>query len=645
MAIYDDKHQEFLSILERQRFMPKSDWEKDFNIWLENKLESLNLNNKNISGNLIQPYLASMRYGSKEAMDRLMDIGFNPTYQLLHKRLSILSEYLNSSDVLSADIVKHHLSNISNFYGDLSERQQEKKIFDYVNQAEPFLGQDALITVCKRKSYSSFENKSPTEKDLIDCLKIIMASGADISRSDRNNYTALHWSIIEGNPRVAINLIRNSDVEGCVAYNNSYETPMSLAAKNGQREVIIGLFRKGVLPSGYQCPSVKNNFPPGVKQKLDQQNPLLLALRGQKIDIASDLVSFGGRFEATSNLNDMHTGLIYAAKLMNPDLMKRMLKQDYSPNEVNSHGFTPLLYLVSYLKSQPDSKDLKTMISDLIEKGASLEVISKNGTSSLDILESMARNGHEYSMKLLYDRNLEKMIDFVQKTSDLKIIDIKDLNINDEQMAAMRSMRVENISSVWLNRDLKTDQYKETILATGKTSFKDIIASPFIGGASVYGILKGVGEYIESHKDIPFIDYVDFAVQNASTITVICSVLAASFVAYNNLTDETKKYALGFWMKKTSSEIIEKYVDPVISRLDSCVSERFVRVKMFFMGVKSRIEEIGERISNAVGVLSGRVKISNEVTDITEDLGLDNTVKFPVRDHSSEDRSQDVGMG
>ena len=59
-------------------------------------------------------------------------------------------------------------------------------------------------------------------------MKVLTSYGADLDRSDRNNYTALQWSIIEGNSKVAMGLIRQMDVISLCSYN------FSLCFLNGQ---------------------------------------------------------------------------------------------------------------------------------------------------------------------------------------------------------------------------------------------------------------------------------------------------------------------------------------------------------------------------------------------------------------------------
>lgn len=640
MALYDDKHQEFLSILEAQRFTDRANWEKKFGEWLASKISSIRENGKNVSGNLLQPYLASMRYGSKEAMNLLMAADFNPTYQLLHKRLSILSEYIGSSDNLNAEILKHHLGHVSTFYSDLPEKQRERKVFDYVNQVDPFLGQDALINICTRKCNSELDQAKITEKSIIDSIKVLISSGADLTRSDRNNYMALHWAIIEGNSKVAISLIRCIEQDGLVAYNNSYETPLSLAAKNGQREVVLSLLKKGVTCDGYVLSNGSPSLPPNMKQRLNSQNPLLLALQTGKIDVANDLVSFGAKFDATINQHDMHTALIYAVKHDNPALLSNMLKNGHMPNQVNSHGFTPLTYLSLRLRDCPSSSSTKSMIKDVLSHKGSLEVITKNGLSALDVLESMAKNGDEFAMNVVYDRNVEKMIEFVSETSNLKVAEISDLHVNDEQLASMRTTRVESISSVWLNREMKTEEYREAIAATGRASFKDIAFTPFIAASSVYGILKGVGEYIEGKKDLPFHDYLELAVHNTEMVTAVCSVIAAGFMAYRTLSDDRKKYALGHWLSDTVSQITKKYIDPLISRLESYSDERVVRIRISLSKAQKRLTTITQRIGDAFRVLSGKAELRSDVEDITNGIG--NTIEFP-REQSSQRKAEDIG--
>lgn len=640
MALYDDKHHEFLSILESQRFTDRISWEKNFSEWLDSKITSIRENGKNVSGNLLQPYLASMRYGSKEAMNLLMAADFNPTYQLLHKRLSILSEYVGSSDNLSAEILRHHLGHVSTFYSDIPEKQRERKVFDYVNQVDPFLGQDALINICARKCSSESDQAKITEKSIIDCVKVLISSGSDLTRSDRNNYMALHWAIIEGNSKVAISLIRSIEQDCLVAYNNSYETPLSLAAKNGQKEVVLSLLKKGVTCDGYILSNGSPSLPPNVRQRLNVQNPLLLSLQTGKIDVANDLVSFGAKFDATINQHDMHTALIYAVKHDNPVLFRNMLKNGHLPNQVNSHGFTPLTYLSLRLRECPSSLSAKSMIRDVLDHKGSLEVITKNGLSALDVLEGMAKNGDEFAMNVVYDRNVEKMIEFVSEASNLRVSEISDLHVNDEQLASMRTKRVESISSVWLNREMKTEEYRGAIIATGRTSFKDMAFTPFIAASSVYGILKGVGEYVEDKKDLPFHDYLALAVQNTEMVTAVCSVIAAGFMVYRTLSDERKKYALGYWLSDTAAKISKKYIDPLASRLESYSDERVVRIRMALDKVQKRLGVISQRVVDAVSVLSGKAELRSSVEDITDEIS--NTLEFPRR-QSSQKRTEDPG--
>jgi ankyrin repeat protein len=647
MALYDEKHTEFLSILEAQRFTEKTLWEESFREWLDKKIESINVNNRNISGNLLQPYLAAMRYSSKEAMDIIMSIGFNPTYQILQKRQSILSVYLTSSDNLNSEMLNYHLSQVSGFYGDIPEKQRVRKLFDYVNQVDPFLGQDALINVATRKTSHTDSSSKISEKHIIECSKVLLTHGADLTRSDRNNYSALHWAIIEGNSRVAIHLIRNIGIDGCIAYNNSGETPLALSAKNGYRDVVLALLKKGVSPSGYTTKLDAVDIPETMISKLMVNNPLLLSLRSGHVGISNDLVLCGGTYLSSINAHDMHTGLIYAAKLNAPELLENMLRHGFSPNESNSHGFTALLYLVSNMSSAaPDtSSNYQRMVSELIKSGSSIEVMSKNGLAVLDILEGMAKKGDDFSMQIIFNRNVAKLTEFVNATSGVEVHKISDLHVTDEQLADMRTTRVENVSSVWLNRAMKTEEYKESILKSGKSGFKDVVYSPFIGGSAVYGILKGVGEYAEKKTDLPYHEIITMAVNNIGSITAVCAVLAAGFVAYSTLTDDSKKYALGYWLKNTSSGLVEKYLDPVLKSMDSITDEKILRLRTVLFRYKARIDGIISRIGSAYAVLTGKLDIETNapvVQEVQELTSQGKVVKMPSA-RVEEDRSQ-IGM-
>lgn len=645
MALYDEKHTEFLSILEAQRFTEKSLWEHSFREWLSKKIDSINANNRNISGNLLQPYLAAMRYSSKEAMDIIMSIGFNPTYQILQKRQSILSVYLTSSDNLNSEMLNYHLSQVSGFYGDIPEKQRVRKLFDYVNQVDPFLGQDALINVATRKTSHTESSSSISEKNIIECSKVLLTHGADLTRSDRNNYSALHWAIIEGNSRVAIHLIRNIGIDGCIAYNNSGETPLALSAKNGYRDVVLALLKKGVSPSGYTTKLDAVDIPETMVSKLMVNNPLLLSLKSGHVGISNDLVSCGGTYLSSINAHDMHTGLIYAAKLNAPELLENMLRHGFSPNEANSHGFTALLYLVSNMSSGASDANYQRMVSELIKSGSSIEVMSKNGLAVLDILEGMAKKGDDFAMQIIFNRNVKKLTEFVNATSGVEVHKISDLHVTDEQLADMRTTRVENVSSVWLNRAMKTEEYKESILKSGKSGFKDVVYSPFIGGSAVYGILKGVGEYAEKKTDLPYHEIITMAVNNIGSITAVCAVLAAGFVAYSTLTDDSKRYALGYWLKSTSSGLVEKYIDPVLKSMDSISDEKILHLRNVLFGYKARVDGIISRIGKAYAVLTGKVDVETTapVAQENKDVSSEGKVVKMPNVRLEEDRNQ-IGM-
>lgn len=623
MSIFDEKNKEYHIILSEQRNSPAHEWLQRLEDWCNSKVVSVGAENRNVSGSLLQPYLAAMKYGSIEAMEMMIIKGFDPTYEVLHKRQTILSEYASTSPDLSEAVVKLHLTHVENFHAEYPDALRKRKLGDYVNQDEPFLKQDALTHLVKRSPKGATHKFSGSERDISDCVKVLISYGADLDRSDRNNYTALQWSIIEGNSRVAIGLIRQMDINSLCSYNSLGQSAMSLAAGSGMKDVVNLLLRQRVSPSGYferNKPEVA--IPSVMRSKLCSSNPLLMALQGGHSKVAYDLVANGGSFSAVNNSHDMHTALIFAVKMRDVGLLELMLKKGFSPDEANNHGFTPLLYAISNMSKefeldQERAMDYRKMCDLLLSYGASIDTMSKNGLSSISMLESMAQHGISPAQKMLFDRNTTKLFKFIFETSGVQVQKISDLKISDEQMADMRLARVENINSVWLNKTDKSVAYKEALIKDGFSSLKKMAAFPIGASGGVYAGLQALDKFASGSALLKDYEIVAMATNHIEMLTAACVVISAGVYAYTVLKDSSKKYAVGYWLKNTTASLAEKFIDPVLKALSEVKGEKALQILNRIEAVKNTISVMSQRLGMAFKALKGEMDVSTRVEDVT----------------------------
>ncbi|MDU8351307.1 ankyrin repeat domain-containing protein [Pseudomonas syringae pv. actinidiae] len=640
MTIFDEKNKAFHEILSDQRSFAAIDWLAKLEAWCDSKVESVSAESRNVSGSLLQPYLAAMKYGSTEAMDMIVIKGFDPTYEVLHKRQTILSEYVSTSSDLSDSVLKLHLTHVENFHAEYPDALKRRKLIDYVNQDEPFLKQDALTHLVKRSSRGAPHNFSGTERSISDCVKVLTSYGADLDRSDRNNYTALQWSIIEGNSKVAMGLIRQMDVISLCSYNSLGQTAMSLAAANGMKDVVNLLLRQRVSPSGYferNKPEV--TIPSAMRSKICSNNPLLMALQGGHSKISFDLVANGGSFSAVSNSQDMHTALIFAVKMRDVGLLDLMLKKGFSPDETNNHGFTPLLYAISNMSRDLESDHSKAIESGkmcdlLLAQGASIDTMSKNGLSSISILESMAQQGNAHAQKMLLDRNTSKLFKFILETSGVQVQKLPDLKISDEQMADMRLARVENINSVWLNKIDKSVAYKEALIKEGFSSLKKMAAFPIGASGGVYAGLQALDKFASGSAFLKGYEVVALATNHIEMLTAACVVISAGVYAYSVMKDASKKYAVGYWLKNTTTSLIDRFIEPVVKILSEVKGEKALQILNRIEAVRERFSVLSQRFSMAFKALSGDLDapLPPESTDSVTPVDLPvNVIPMPAR--------------
>jgi ankyrin repeat protein len=612
MEIHDKNNKILSDLLSQFGLLALPEWSKRVDEYLEQKISTIRAMEKSVPGNLIQSYVAAMKFGSVDVMNKVIAHGFNPTFELLYKHHTVLMEYVSSNQVVDKEVIALHLKHIKDVYADLPSSIATLKLQEYLNRCEPFNKHDAVIMLAKRSAKNNYEG---AEKELGEAIKLLGDNGASKSKLDSSNYNALHWSIIEENTKLSIQLIRSMTVDDCCMFNSSGETALSLASKNGAYEVLIGLLKKGVSIEGYYTRQQEPlTLTASMKQKLTANNPLLLAMQNGHRRLALDLVNMGAAFFAANNAHDMHTALIYAVKLKDPELLAALLKKGSNPNEVNSHGFSPLLYLLlDYVTTQ--EAESKKMIEALLAKGASLDSQSKNGTSGVDLLVKMAQGGVGEAQDWLFKRNVEKLQEFVKSAVGLEFQNVNDLVINDDNLADMRLNRVEQVNSVWLNRSAKSDEYKKSLSEKGFGELKKLTGILSAVGGGSYTGLQFLSAQAETHKFIADQTFLHMLSQNIEVATATITVVTACIGILGITTDKDKRYAVSKWVSENMKKINAVLLDPVISLLRHAHDKQSLRLLTKIDGLKQKFDMINGRVSLAIKAIKGDLE-KEDVTPI-----------------------------
>jgi ankyrin repeat protein len=604
MEIFDKSNKALSSILDQYGQISMDDWNAQIDAYLDEKVSTIKALNKSIPGNLIQPYVAAMKFGSKDVMSKIVGMGFNPTFELLYKHHTVLMEYVSTNAIVDKEIISEHLRHVADTFANQPKSVSSVKVAEYLNRSEPFNKHDAVIMLSKRSSKNNYDG---SEKELGDAIRLLGDHGAVKNKLDASNYNPLHWSIIEGNTRLSIQFIRSMTVDDCCVFNDGGETALSLAAKNGAHEVLIALLKKGVSIEGYQQrqgPLVA--LTALMSPKILANNPLLMALRGGHSKVSLDLVNLGATFFPANNQHDMHTALIYAAKMKDFDLMSVMLKRGANPNEVNSHGFSPILYLLlDYVQIQ--DPQAKKMIDMLLDKGASLEGQSKNGTSGIDLVIKMAQGGVGEAQDWLFKRNVIKLQEYVKSAVGLDLKNVKDLVINDENLADMRLNRVEQVNSVWLNRTAKSDEYKKSLSEKGFGEIKKLSGLISAVGGGSYTGLQFLSSQIDSHQYLADSKWLHLLTQNIEVATATITIAAAAFGVLKLTSDHEKRYAVSKWITENLGAVNRILIDPLMSRLRHSYDSKTLVLSHRLQGISEKVNLLLSRVSLALKAIKGEM--------------------------------------
>ncbi|MFK4132108.1 ankyrin repeat domain-containing protein [Pseudomonas luteola] len=640
MEIYDKKSEELTRLYDIRGIIGEAEFGVRIDSYINHKRDSLISAGKNFAGNMIMPYLLAMKYGYKDVMDKLVQSGFNPSYELLYKHSTILVEYIENTSNIDPSIVSAHIEHVKSLYIDQPADVSRQRLAEYLCASDPFNRHDAVFSLVKRSSSNGYEG---SQKILRDVVKLLVDNGSSLNRRDNNNYTPLQWAIIEGNNRLAINLIRTMDQAALVGFNNNGETALSLAAKGGHYEVVVALLKRGCMHDGVNLRQAqKASFTLSMEQKLLLNNPLMLSLKNGHTKVAKELVLNGGNFDSSNNPHDMHSPLIYAVKQSDHDLVDAMIKSGFNVNEQNSHGFTPLLYAVlDYSVDQQDS--IKKIINSLISAKANFDILGRNGVSATDVLEKISSNSLPEVQEWMFIRNTAKLKDFVFQSTGLDLKSVKDIVINDDHRADMRIHRIENINSVWLNREEKSDEFKSSLSEKGFAELKKLSgALTFVGGGTYSG-LQFAKDYAGSHAWIAANEAVKLATSNIEFATLSITVLTAAVSSIALMTDDAKRYAVSIWIKGTLQKIKERLVDPVMDKLEHLYEKKYLEVINRIRKIEDKLDIYIDRLSRAYRSLKGDYD-SNEPNNTTNKPDIVEKHEVPARKVKQANKNQSIGM-
>ncbi|XRM47648.1 hypothetical protein ABZX51_010617 [Aspergillus tubingensis] len=203
-------------------------------------------------------------------------------------------------------------------------------------------------------------------------------------------------------------LLTRSNI-GIEAKNLNGQTPLSLAAENGQEGIVHMLLERGALietmNSDSQTPLslAAENGQEGIVHMLldrgasiesmnsDSQTPLSLAAENGQEGIVHILLERGASTETINS--DSQTPLMLATANENRHIVQMLLERGASTETINSDSLTPLMLAAA--------NGNRHIVQMLLERGAVIELDNRNGQTPLSLA---AENGHEDIVHMLLER-------------------------------------------------------------------------------------------------------------------------------------------------------------------------------------------------------------------------------------------------
>ncbi|XP_047958963.1 ankyrin-1-like isoform X5 [Salvia hispanica] len=177
-------------------------------------------------------------------------------------------------------------------------------------------------------------------------VKFLINQGADISLSDVEGFTPLHYAVLKDNMEV-MKLLKGAWVEAVSAGG----TPLQIAVSRGNVQAVKCLLSHGADPSGY-CAAVDTPLTCAVKSRSFECLKLLLAREQKRTTYLTELEAQG--MQDTSYKQYRHASLVYRmASLLDPANPTWISKRSLLLARADESIFA-LLDAQEYIRLKPD---------------------------------------------------------------------------------------------------------------------------------------------------------------------------------------------------------------------------------------------------------------------------------------------------
>ncbi len=259
----------------------------------------------------------------------------------------------------------------------------------------------------------------------LECLRQLVASGANVTERDGLGRTALYLAATWGHHNVIEELIQY----GCSVNSTDTKgmTPLIQASTNGHLAAVLTLLNhkanvnfinKNVGSTSALRTATKQGHVKIVQALLssgadanifdkNQDTPLILAAENRSLDVIKLLLSHGADVNAMNANNE--TAIFKASQHCETEIVQLLIQHSARVNACNNGRYTPLMY-AAMCKIGSQSQGGKQEVNQnevnirteclelLLAEGASVNVTNQHGDTALSLA---ARYGHPQYVKLL----------------------------------------------------------------------------------------------------------------------------------------------------------------------------------------------------------------------------------------------------
>eukprot|EP01132_Coremiostelium_polycephalum_P002194 gene2194-2700_t len=209
--------------------------------------------------------------------------------------------------------------------------------------------------------------------------KLLLRNHADVNKKDHQGYTPLHIAIKNQDKKMVILLLeKNADVNAQRHYYLYDETPLSLAAKPWNTEIIESLLVQG------------KNVQVNTLDK-DGKTPLHRAVENKKLNIVKLLLENGANVNIPDR--DHNTPLNTAAEIGDQEMMLLLLEKNTNSTKKSN---TPLIWIVY----------LSNLYKNLFKKGQNADA-SVNEKVEHELLQAAILESNQEKLKPLLKKGVD----------------------------------------------------------------------------------------------------------------------------------------------------------------------------------------------------------------------------------------------